>query len=111
MEAGYERMSLYGYRRGSIFWALTLIGVGFIFLYQNFNPAVHPWHIIARFWPVLIIFWGISKLIDYVQARSHPQAIAPPLFSASEVILLLLILALGTLVSRIVLHPWGHWAS
>ena len=32
-------MSAYAYRRGSIFWALTLIGVGFLFLYQNFNAA------------------------------------------------------------------------
>ncbi len=99
-------MSVYGYRRGSIFWALTLIAVGVIFLWQNFNPAVRPWQIIAKFWPILIIFWGISKLIDYMVARAHPEQAPPSLFTASEVILLLLILALGTLVSKIVLHPW-----
>jgi len=104
-------MALYGYRRGSILWALLLIAVGFIFLYQNFNPAVHPWHIIAKFWPLLIIFWGISKLIEHLEARHHPETAAPPLFSGSEIVLLLLILVLGTLVSRIVLRPWGHWAS
>ena len=104
-------MSVYGYRRGSIFWALTLIAVGFIFLYQNFNPAVHPWQIIAKFWPILIIFWGISKLIDHLQARLHPETAPPPLFSGSEVVLLLLILILGTIVSRIVLRPWHQWAS
>ncbi len=104
-------MSVYGYRRGSIFWALTLIGVGFIFLYQNFNPAVHPWHIIAKFWPILIIFWGVSKLIDHLQARLHPETVPPPLFSGSEVVLLLLILILGSIVSRIVLRPWHQWAS
>ncbi|HEV2175960.1 MAG TPA: DUF4097 family beta strand repeat-containing protein [Terriglobia bacterium] len=103
-------MSAY-YRRGSIFWALTLIGVGFIFLYQNFNPAVHPWQIIGKFWPVLIIFWGCSKLIDFIQARAHPETAPPTLFSGSEVVLLILILCLGTLVSRIVLRssPWGPW--
>jgi len=104
-------MSTYGYRRGSIFWALTLIGVGVIFLWQNFNPAIHPWQVIAKFWPILIIFWGLSKLIDYVQARAHPEAVAPPLFSASEVILLVLILALGTLISHIVLRPWQQWPA
>lgn len=99
-------MSVYGYRRGSIFWALTLIGVGVIFLWQNFNPAVRPWQIIAKFWPILIIFWGLSKLIDYMMARAHPEQAPRSLFTASEVVLLLLILALGTLVSKIVLHPW-----
>ena len=102
-------MSAYIHRRGSIFWALTLIAVGGPFLYQNFNPLIHPWQIIAKFWPVLIIFWGLSKLIDYIQAQAHPETAPPALFSGSEVILLLLILVLGTLVSRVVLRPWHEW--
>src|SRR3989304_8678286 len=104
-------MSVYGHRRGSIFWALTLIAVGVIFLYQNFNPAIRPWHIIAKFWPVLIIFWGISKLLDYFHARAHPESAPLSLFSASEVVLLVLILLLGTLVSRVVLRPWHQWPA
>jgi len=105
-------MSTYGYtyRRGSIFWALTLIAVGGIFLYQNFNPAIHPWQVIAKFWPLLIIFWGASKLIDYLQAMAQPDKVAPPLFSASEVVLLLLILVFGTMLSKVVLHSnWMNW--
>ena len=102
-------MSVYTYRRGSIFWALTLIGVGCIFLWQNFDPTIHPWQVIAKFWPILIIFWGLSKLIDYVQAQAHPDTIPPPLFSGSEVVLLVLILVMGTIVSKVVLHPWQQW--
>jgi len=104
-------MSAYVYRRGSIFWALTLIGVGAIFLWQNFNPSIHPWQVIAKFWPILIIFWGLSKLVDYLQSLAHPETVPPPLFSASEVILLVMILALGTLVSKIVLRPWQQWPA
>jgi hypothetical protein len=102
-------MSVYTYRRGSIFWALVLIGVGVIFLWQNFNPSVHPWQLIAKFWPILIIFWGISKLIDYIQAQAHPETSPPPLFSGSEVVMLVLILLLGTIVTKVVLHPWQQW--
>jgi hypothetical protein len=102
-------MSVYTYRRGSIFWALTLIGVGVIFLLQNFNPSLHPWQLIAKYWPILIIFWGLSKLIDYVQAQAHPETTPPPLFSGSEVVMLVLILVLGTLISKVVLHPWQQW--
>lgn len=100
-------MSNYTYRRGSIFWALILIAIGVLFLWQNFNPAVHPWQLIAKYWPILIIFWGLSKLIDYVQAQAHPETTAPPLFSGSEVVLLVLILLLGTLLSRVIL--WRQW--
>lgn len=104
-------MNTYTYRRGSIFWALILIGIGGLFLYQNFNPAVHPWQVIAKFWPLLIIFWGLSKLIDFLQYRAHPETTPPSLFSGSEVILLLLILLLGTIVSKAVLHPWREWGQ
>ncbi len=104
-------MSPIPYRRGACVWALILIAIGVIFLLQNFNPAVHPWKIVARYWPVLIIVWGISKLIDYVQARAHPESAAPPMFSGADVILLVLILIFGTLVSRLVLAPWGQWRS
>ena len=97
--------------RRSIFWGLTLIAVGILFLYQNFNPAIHAWHIIARFWPVILILWGISKLVDYIESRAHPEVPARPLFSPNEVVLLIVVLILGTLLSKAVLRPWGKWSS
>src|SRR5258708_5213588 len=102
-------MGNYRYRRGSIFWALTLIAVGGIFLYQNFNPALHPWQIIAKFSPLVRIFWRLSTLTALLQARAHPHTVPPLLSSGSEVILLLLILALGTILSKVILRPWQHW--
>lgn len=102
-------MSSYTYRRGSFFWALILIAVGVVFLVQNFNPNVHPWHILARYWPILIIIWGLSKLADYIAAHMHPETAAPPLFSGMEIILLLLVLILGTAMSHIILSPWQQW--
>jgi Domain of unknown function (DUF5668)/Putative adhesin len=99
------------YRRGSFFWALILIAIGVIFLLQNFNPAIHPWEIVAKYWPVLIIVWGISKLADYLQARAHPEIVPPPMFSGSDVVLLILILILGTIVSHLVLAPWHQWRT
>ncbi len=103
-------MSINTYRRGSIFWALTLIGVGGIFLWHNFDPNVHPWQLIAKYWPIVIIFWGISKLIEYLQAHTHPDTVAPPLFSGGEVVMLVLILVLGTVVSKVVLRSGAPWA-
>jgi len=104
-------MSTYRHHRGSIFWALALIGIGILFLYHNFNPAMRPWYLIAKYWPVLIILWGISKLIDYFQARTHPEVAARSLFSTGEVILLILILVMGTLLSKTLLRPQGEWPS
>jgi DUF4097 and DUF4098 domain-containing protein YvlB len=104
-------MSTYRHHRGSIFWALTLIAVGVLFLYHNFNPALHPWRLIAKYWPILIIFWGLSKLVDYFHARRHPETAPRSLFSAGEVVLLIVLLIMGTILSKIVLRPWGDWPS
>ena len=104
-------MSNHHYHRGSIFWALTLVGIGILFLYANVNATVHPWHLIAMYWPVLIIFWGISKFIDYFHARSHPEVPARSLFSAGEFVLLILVLVMGTILSKTLLRPWGEWPS
>ena len=104
-------MSTYRHHRGSIFWALTLIGIGILFLYQNFNPAIRPWHLIAKYWPVLIIFWGISKFIDYFHARAHPEAVTRSLFSGGEVFLLIIVLIMGTILSKVLLRPWGDWPT
>jgi DUF4097 and DUF4098 domain-containing protein YvlB len=104
-------MSTYRHHRGSFFWALTLITIGFLFLYQNFNPAVRPWYLMAKYWPVLIIFWGISKLFDYLHAKRHPETAPRSMFSAGEVVLLIVLLIIGSILSKTLLRPWGEWPS
>ncbi len=102
-------MSPYHYRRGSFLWALILIAIGVIFLLQNFNPRIHPWFLLAKYWPALISLWGLSKLFDYVEYRLHPETYPPTRFSGTEGVLLVLFLVLGTLFSRAVLAPWSTW--
>lgn len=64
-------------RRRSLAGPITLIALGVIFLLGNmhvltWNQLFHYW---ARFWPVLIILWGLIKLIEHWQDRS--QGLAP----------------------------------
>ena len=30
---------------------------------------VHMWHLFANYWPVLLIFWGVIKLIEHQRAQ------------------------------------------
>jgi len=48
-------------RGDKIFWALVLIIVGVLILLHNLGYVRED---IIRFWPVLIILWGIKKLVD-----------------------------------------------
>ena len=52
------------YRR-SITGALALIAFGAVFLYANFQPGFDPWSVFRRYWPLLLIFWGLGRIFDY----------------------------------------------
>ncbi|MBI4462196.1 MAG: hypothetical protein HY653_04745, partial [Acidobacteria bacterium] len=108
--------------RGSIFGALLLISIGALFLYANLDPSVRPWYIIGRYWPILIIFWGLSKLVDYLSLRGTPEARRAARLSAGDIFLLIFILLVGSAISRatqasfwehfgvhIEDEEWGQW--
>ena len=44
-----------------IFWGLVLVVVGTLILLHNLGYVRED---IIRFWPVLVILWGIKKLIE-----------------------------------------------
>src|SRR5688572_17196642 len=82
---------------GSFFWGLILIAAGSIFLLKNLGYDVPVWTGIARYWPVLLIVWGVIKLIDY--ARLKRAGDTGPLFGAGEVVLLIVVIMSGTALS------------
>ncbi len=52
------------YRR-SITGALILIAFGVLFLYANLRPDFDPWSVLSRYWPLILIFWGLGRIFDY----------------------------------------------
>ncbi len=83
-------MSNGGPQRSSIFSGLLLIVLGILFLLARFHPNLGIWHLFWRFWPVLIILWGIAKLVDHMSAERAGES-RPPLLTGGEAALLLLI--------------------
>ena len=77
--------------RGSIFVGVLLILLGILFLAARWNPNLQVWHVFWHYWPVLIILWGIAKLIDHVSAQQAGRT-RPPLVTGSEVALMLLVI-------------------
>lgn len=90
--------------RGSIFGALLLISLGGLFLYANINPSFGVWALIAQYWPVLIIFWGASKLVDYLMLRGTPEAASAARLRGGEIFGLILLLLFGTAISQAYRH-------
>jgi hypothetical protein len=79
-----------GPQRSSIFSGLLLIVLGILFLLARFHPDLGIWHLFWRFWPVLIILWGIAKLVDHFSAQRAGES-RPPLLTGGEAALLILI--------------------
>jgi len=79
-------------QRSSIFAGVLLIFLGVLFLLHRFDPELGIGHLIARFWPLLLIVWGIAKLIDHLSAQRAGGA-RPPALSGGEAALLVLLFA------------------
>lgn len=76
--------------RGSIFAGLLLIILGVIFLIDRFDPAFRLGHLVRLYWPLLIILWGVAKLIDHFLLQRDPHSRAP-LLSGGEAALLIIL--------------------
>ena len=97
---------------GGIVWSLILIGAGTLFLLGNVFPELRPWRLFARywstpwllfaqFWPVIIIAWGISKLVSYLRGDQDPAAGRRSLLSGGDVVLLVFLLIAGTTATNL----------
>ncbi len=91
-------------RRRSIFGGLLLILIGVLFLLRSYMPYLGIGQLIAHYWPVLLIVWGLSKLYDYFAAQRSGQ-LQPAGISGGEVgLLILLFLVIGAFVTV----DWVH---
>ena len=77
-------------QRSSIFSGLLLILLGILFLLARFDPNLGVWHFVWRYWPVVIILWGLAKLVDHFGAQHAGQG-RPPLLNGGEAALLVLV--------------------
>src|ERR1700728_3436758 len=86
-----DRVSNDGQTRGSIFSGVLLILLGILFLAARAHPDLRIWHAFWHYWPVLIILWGLAKLVDHLSAQ-HSGRTRPPLVTGSEAALMVLLI-------------------
>ncbi len=79
---------------GSVFWGIILVTIGALLLARNLGYVIPIWGPLAKYWPVLIIAWGMLKLVDYFRLRNDPDR--RPVFSGGEVAMLIFVLFAGT---------------
>jgi putative adhesin len=69
---------------------------------RNLGFEIHPWLILAKYWPLLIIFWGLSKLVNYFRSAEDPSAAGRSLVTGGDIVLLLFLLVVGSTVTKLV---------
>jgi len=97
------------HRRGSMVGAILLIALGGLFLYGNFRPGSDPWFLLAKYWPLLLVFLGLGKLWDYFRQSNTPGAPAKRWLGGGEVAIIVLVALFGIAVSLGRGH--GAWTS
>ena len=82
----------YRYRR-SIAGPLILILIGMVFLLRNFGLRFPIWHWFGRWWPLLLILWGVIALIEHATASS--RGVRTRHLGTGGIVLLVLLVGLG----------------
>jgi DUF4097 and DUF4098 domain-containing protein YvlB len=62
--------------RRSLAGPIVLIVIGSVFLLRNLGYPIPLLQMFAQYWPVLIILWGVIKLIEYMVAKQEGRPAA-----------------------------------
>src|SRR5208282_6670453 len=82
-----------GKPRGSVFGAMFLVIIGTLFLVHNFRPDLIRWNLLGRWWPVLLIIWGVVRLIENLAGTGRRGV------TGGEVFLLVILIVAGIGIS------------
>ena len=79
-------------RRRSLTGPLLLLLIGSLFLWTNLHPETPIFDLIARYWPFLLIAWGLLRLLETLVRRDNVHYG----FTGGEIVLVILICVAGS---------------
>lgn len=87
-------------RYGSVFSGVILILAGVLLLLHSYYPGFEIWRVFSRWWPLLLIFWGLVKLYERNAARRAGDARSGNV-TGGEVLLVIALLLLAGAVGGV----------
>jgi DUF4097 and DUF4098 domain-containing protein YvlB len=85
----------------------VLIVMGVVFLLGNLHllswARIGTWF--AHYWPLLLIVWGVIKLIEYQQAQR--EGVRPPGIGAGGILLVVIIVVCGLMATQASRFNWS----
>jgi DUF4097 and DUF4098 domain-containing protein YvlB len=94
-------------RHRSFAGPLVLIVVGTICLLGTMHvlSISRMWHLFANYWPVLLILWGLVKLIEHMQAQR--EGTRAPGIGAGGIFLIIMIVVFGLIATQMERVNWS----
>jgi DUF4097 and DUF4098 domain-containing protein YvlB len=82
-------------RRGSLVGPLLLIGIGGLFLARNVFPDLPLLDYLARYWPVLLVVWGVLRLVEILVWTAMDRPLPAQGISGGEWVLVIFLCVFG----------------
>jgi DUF4097 and DUF4098 domain-containing protein YvlB len=96
-------------RRGSLVGPLLIILIGVWFLMSTLRPELRLFDLAARFWPFLLIGWGVLRCAEILLWAAYGKPLPRAGVSSGEWALIVFICILGSCLFVVNHHPWEHW--
>jgi hypothetical protein len=84
---------------------LILLGVVFLMGTMRILSVGRLWHLFANYWPLLLILWGVVKLIEHQQARREGTRASG--IGAGGIFLVVMIVVFGLISTQVEHFNWS----
>jgi lia operon protein LiaF len=54
-------------KKESLFWGLIILVLGMLFLLKNFGLEINVWHLVGKYWPLILIYIGVKNIYLYIK--------------------------------------------
>jgi len=98
-------------RRRSLIGPLVLVGLGLLLLYSSLRSNWGLWEVVWRYWPVILIAWGLGKLWDHLRTREAGETDSPGRVTGGELGMAIALVALVALAltHKPIREPVGNY--
>jgi uncharacterized integral membrane protein len=52
----------------SLFWGAIILVLGLLFLLKNFGLEFNVWHLLGKYWPLILVYIGLKNIYLYLKA-------------------------------------------
>ena len=54
-------------KRESLFWGMIILVLGMLFLLKNFGLEINIWHLLGKYWPLILVYIGVKNIYFYLK--------------------------------------------